>query len=657
MSTEEAQEFSKLIAAKAAEKELRKQRYAEYQLKRQQITRYDLPRPGSIPVPQLEKPKEKKEPRPQSVLSNFGTPNYEEISTYGQRPPSRSRSVSAAPFESNKEKESQEARPKIPFSNVSAFQDYTSDMMRPLNNPWVSKERKTATPSCTKVAPLVYLSPQETPVEGQPMEMKGKRDQNGIIMSALDNTELIPENMSQIKNPTSPTEFTKRLQNGEALRVEPQGINLLKTLGFDAQEEGNLEPDFYMADGKGSKLSETHCMYTAEGMPEDNLGVLVRLDNLTEKYGTSIYLLDKRSGHLYVTGIDSYKRIEEKGLLYPSESMVLAGALGKERSEPQPSIQVSKIQATSAAESTRIPLRTSTDKREVSNQKELLTPELLLDMEQTRQYKEELKWAAEDMVQACIEKSELEGQGAEFIGLRALKAQWEFWELERKRDENRGNTERMKEEIKRMDQAVASSSKFMKELKGADTQYIAMGQAIADFWDTSDVPQDPISSNIPSYPSLESLDEESKDELTEAQYGYYSLKREIIMEKLAAAYEIYCTHLKEYEEADPGKRSQKYLLQYNDISNRLHGQFEVVTSMLALPFKESLFTYPTLDYIMDMVEQKDLSEKGRDFLQELMKEIEVKNAIAEKVLQDRHSIVANSSEMAEADAQHRDYQK
>ena len=241
------------------------------------------------------------------------------------------------------------------------------------------------------------------------------------------------------------------------------------------------------------------------------------------------------------------------------------------------------------------------------------------------------------------------------IKLRALKAQREFWELERKRDENRGIIERMKEEIRRMDQAVASSSKFMKELKGEDTQYVAMGQAIADFWDTSDVPQDPISSNIPSYPSLESLDEESKDELTEAQYGYYSLKREIIMEKLAAAYEIYCTHLKEYEEAEPKKRSQKYLIQYNDISNRLHGQFEVVTSMLTLPFKKSLFTYPTLDYIMDMVEQKDLSEKGRDFFQELMEEIEAKNAIAEKVLQNRHSIVANSSEMAEAGAQHRDF--
>ena len=203
MDTEEAQEFSREIAAKAVEKELRKQRYAEYQQKRQQTIGYDFSRPGSIPVPQLEKPKEKKEPRPQSVLSNFGTPNYEEISMYSKRPPSRSRSVSATPLELNKEKESQGARPKIPSSNVSAFQVYTSDMMRALNNPWVPKGRKTTTPSRTKVAPLVYLSPRGTPIKGQPMGMEDNENQAGINMSALDNTELVPENMSQIKNPNS----------------------------------------------------------------------------------------------------------------------------------------------------------------------------------------------------------------------------------------------------------------------------------------------------------------------------------------------------------------------------------------------------------------------------------------------------------------------
>ena len=87
----------------------------------------------------------------------------------------------------------------------------------------------------------MYLSPHGTPVEGQPMGMEDNRNQVGINMSALDNTELVPENMSQIKNPTSPTIFTERLLNGAALKVEPQETNLLKTLGFDVREEGECQ--------------------------------------------------------------------------------------------------------------------------------------------------------------------------------------------------------------------------------------------------------------------------------------------------------------------------------------------------------------------------------------------------------------------------------
>ena len=232
--------------------------------------------------------------------------------------------------------------------------------------------------------------------------------------------------------------------------------------------------------------------------------------------------------------------------------MIMAGALEREIGEPQPSMQISKMQVTPAAESTRIPLRTSTEKREKS-----LTSEQLLDLEQSKQYRQELEQAEENMLQACLEKSRLESQEAELIRLRALKAQKEFWDLEKKRDEIE-----KQQKIRKMDQSVASSSKLMKELKGADTQYVAMGQAVADFWDTSDVPQDVGATKIPSYPSLESLDQEHKEELTDTQYEYYSTKREIIMEKLATAYEIYSAHLKEYEEADPRRKTQKYLLQY-----------------------------------------------------------------------------------------------
>ena len=257
--------------------------------------------------------------------------------------------------------------------------------------------------------------------------------------------------------------------NGATLRVEPKEPSLLKMLGFEGQEEGNLEPDFNMPDGKGRKLSDAQCMFTCENTPEGNPGVVVRLENLREKYGLSLYLLDKRSGNLYMLKVEEYEKIEEKGLLFPSESMILAGAPEREVGEPQPSMQISKMQATPAAESTRIPIRTSTENREKS-----LTSEQLLDLEQSKQYRQELKQAEENMLQACLEKSRLESQEAELKRFRALKAQKEFWDLEKKRDENRRATEKMQEKIRKLDQAVASSSKFMKELKKADTQYVAM---------------------------------------------------------------------------------------------------------------------------------------------------------------------------------------
>ena len=67
MDTEEVQEFSKEFAEKAMERELKKQKYEQYQVAKS-IT---------IPVPDLNKPRQGKESRPTSVLSNFDVPLYE----------------------------------------------------------------------------------------------------------------------------------------------------------------------------------------------------------------------------------------------------------------------------------------------------------------------------------------------------------------------------------------------------------------------------------------------------------------------------------------------------------------------------------------------------------------------------------------------------
>ena len=173
--------------------------------------------------------------------------------------------------------------------------------------------------------------------------------------------------------------------------------------------------------------------------------------------------MDKKSGHLYVLNEQGYMQIEEKGLLYPSESMIIAGALDENKGNPFMITQSSRLPETPAAESTRVPLKTSTDKRGVKEKKEPLSPKGLLEKEQTEWYQKELKEAEEDMMQACLERSKLENEEVEMIKQRALRAQEEFAALERMRNENRKIHDKMKEEIKKMDQAIANSSSFIKK--------------------------------------------------------------------------------------------------------------------------------------------------------------------------------------------------
>ena len=56
--------------------------------------------------------------------------------------------------------------------------------------------------------------------------------------------------------------------------------------------------------------------------------------------------------------------------------------------------------------------------------------------------------------------------------------------------------------IKKMEQAMASSSSFIENLKGKDQQQTALNKAINNFWNTSDVPPEPAPTNIASYLSI-----------------------------------------------------------------------------------------------------------------------------------------------------------
>ena len=549
------------------------------------------------------------------------------------------------------------ARPKDSFKRMSAFQDYTSAMMLALNNPWKPQSRKTATPTWSAVPPLVYVSATGTPVSDTQSKKETGEKYVPMNFSAVDKTVLTPQGRQEMKGVASPIKFTEALQNGDALKVNPQGGALMEALGFGPDRVEENDPDFYMPDGQGKRLSETYQMFTNEQTPEGNPGVIVKLTNLVKKYGTPFYLMDRKSGHLYVLNEKGYKQIKEKGLLYPSESMIIAGALDENRGNPFVITQSSRLPETPAAESTRVPLKTSTDKREVKEKKELLTPDGLLEKEQTEWYQKELKEAEEDMVQAYMEKSKLEDEEVEITKQRALKAQEEFEALEQKRNENKEIHDRMKEEIKKMDQTVAKSSSFIKRMKDKDPQQIALGKAISDFWDRSDVPQDSSPVKIASYPSLESLNEEPKEELKEAEHEYYDKKRKILVEKMAIANDVYLAHLQNYDQEDPKNKSQKFLFQFNEVGNRLHKQFDIVAERLRLPLEQPLMTYLSLGNLMDVIQQEDMGDKNREYFQEMAKEVKIKNDIAQKVLNNRLSVFKTPAEKGKTNLQYKEYQK
>ena len=215
----------------------------------------------------------------------------------------------------------------------------------------------------------------------------------------------------------------------------------------------------------------------------------------------------------------------------------------------------------------------------------------------------------------------------------------------------------MKEEIRKMDQAIAESSSFIKKIKGEDPQQVAYGKTISTFWDTSDVPSGSLSRKIASYPSIESLNEEPKEELTEAEYEYYDKKRAKLMGKMALANDVYMAHLQNFGQEDPKEKSQRFLYQFNEIGHQLHRQFDIVAKRLKLPFEQPLMTYPSLGNLMDVIQQEDMEDKNREYFQEIAKEVKVKDEIARKVLNNRLTIVKTPQEKDKTYLQYNEYRK
>ena len=171
-----------------------------------------------------------------------------------------------------------------------------------------------------------------------------------------------------------------------------------------------IQPDFYLPDGKGSRLSEVHQIKTTEKSPEGHPAVLLALENLRAKYNTKYFHLDRYSGYLYAAGGETISSdpIGEKGWIYPTQSTrPIASAPDEFRLTPYHTLQASTIKGSPVAESTQVPMATSTvekTKGQVGSEKQ---DKVVMGREPEQQIKDEQWEFIRDEVEKMKEASEL----------------------------------------------------------------------------------------------------------------------------------------------------------------------------------------------------------------------------------------------------------
>ena len=147
-------------------------------------------------------------------------------------------------------------------------------------------------------------------------------------------------------------QFTQNILGTSLVTVKPKMKTMQTTT---TTQQVPIQPDFYLPDGKGSRLSEVHQIKTTEKSPEGHPAVLLILDNLRAKYNTKFYLLDRYLGYLHAAGGKTIgpDPIEEKGWIYPTESTKPIASVPDEfQSTPYQKLQISTIKETPEVEST-----------------------------------------------------------------------------------------------------------------------------------------------------------------------------------------------------------------------------------------------------------------------------------------------------------------
>ena len=249
-------------------------------------------------------------------------------------------------------KDQAEGKVQIPSTPNHCICSVTTEQLDQLDQPQHSHRKGQKGEQYLTVPPLVYgITPQES-LAGMDQESE-KRDFQFLDQTILRAGDKQDQFLTQTDEVTTPlTQFTQNIMGTSVVMVKPKTkTTQIKT----STQQMPIQPDFYLPNGKGSRLIEVYQIKTTEKSPEGHPAVLLVLENLTAKYNTKYFLLDKYLGYLYAAGGEtiSSEPIEEKGWIYPTESTKpIAGTPDEFRLTPYHTLQASTIKGTPVAEST-----------------------------------------------------------------------------------------------------------------------------------------------------------------------------------------------------------------------------------------------------------------------------------------------------------------
>ena len=353
MDTEEGDEITKMILDKTKTKARQMQRRSRL-IKGWDMEPDDAPRPLSVPLPDYEN-EDRAVGRLTTAMSSIIFPDYEEINDGFITKRWGSKSKENLPW-SILDKDQAEGKVRIPSTPTTAFVQYSTEELDQLDQPQHSHRKGQEDEQYLTVPPLVYgITPQGS-LAGMDWESE-KRDSpflDQTVLRAENKQDQFPTQTGEVTTPL--TQFTQNIMGTSVVTVKPKAKTMqTKT----SSQQVPIQPDFYLPNGKRSRLSEVYQIKTTEKSPEGHPAVLIVLENLRTKYNTKYFLLDKYLGYLYATGGEtiSSEPIEEKGWIYPTESTKpIAGALDEFRLTPYHTLKA-------VAESTWVPMATSTVER------------------------------------------------------------------------------------------------------------------------------------------------------------------------------------------------------------------------------------------------------------------------------------------------------